>query len=201
MAGQPPVQGPTRKDYEDEKARKAKATRDIEENVKHVREKQEREHRHEESVKSGTTPPQIRQWKKQEPYKPHGTFGQTVKEKAVQKVKEGVSSGVKYMMTPPTKPEPQKAAPRKGRRSTGPRIKTQAPGRQLGYFSPVQRQKPRRRTTRRQPTQSQDPFAFTGAGIGSFGGGGRQRSELDFFSAPAKGKRKKGRGGILDFTL
>jgi len=97
MAGQSPVQGPTRKDFEDEQARKAKAAKEIEQNVQRIRERQEEEQRHEESVKRGTTPAQIRKWKKEEPYRPHGTFGQTV----VQKAKSHASSAVNELLAPP----------------------------------------------------------------------------------------------------
>lgn len=191
MAGQPPVQGPTRKDYEDEQARKAKAARDIEENVKHVREKQEREHRHEESERRGTTPTQIRKWKKQEPYKPHGTFGQTVAEKA----KAGAAQGLKELMTPP--PAKPKSAQRKSTRTGPPRLNPRTSAGQLGYFTPARP----RKSTRRQPAQPSEfgALSFTGTGVG-FSKGTIQRSELDFFTLK---KKKKGRGGgsILDFTL
>jgi hypothetical protein len=170
---------------ETEEERKKRVAREIEENVRRVREKQEAEERHRRSVEQGTTPAQIRQWKKEEPYKPHGTFGQTVKEKAVAGIKAGASAGINELMKAPT--------PRKRGTARTPRIRTQAPGRQLGYFIPARQKKKPAKPAQQKPYGA---LSFTGAGLGSFGGGGRRASELDFFT-PSRGKRKKGGGGLL----
>jgi len=82
MAKEPPVQGPTRKDYEEEQERRKRAAKEIEERIRNVRERQASEERHKESVERGTTPAQIRKWKKEEPYKQHGTFQETARERA-----------------------------------------------------------------------------------------------------------------------
>lgn len=79
---QPPEQGPTRKDYEQEQERKRRAAKEIEERIRNVRERQASEERHRESEERGTTPAQIRKWKKEEPYKQHRTFQETVKARA-----------------------------------------------------------------------------------------------------------------------
>lgn len=181
-------QGPTRADLEreqsrqeEEKKRKFKKKFEIESNANRQRLRQEKadqkeadriKKEYEKKKKNPSYKPKVA-----EPYKPHPMFGRAMAEKA-------------WGLTAPSEAPASKG---RSRRTGPPRLKRGTSAGSLGYFTPA-------RSTQRSVG---DPLAFTGSMFGSLGGGGggrKQSSELSFFTQ-SKGKKKKGRGGILDFTL
>lgn len=86
----------------EEREKKAKRQREIDERIAEVRRKQEEE-------EQGRTAKDFREMKerakKATPYKPHGTFGQTVRARIIGGLRSGLDAGYKELTRTPTKKE------------------------------------------------------------------------------------------------